>query len=62
MNSNACGTVALLHAVANNRETIGLKEGALMVRILFSLSLSRGHTFSRPYHRGLLICCTSTEA
>ncbi len=42
--SNACGTVALLHAVANNRETIGLKEGALMVRILLSLSLSRGHT------------------
>jgi hypothetical protein len=30
--SNACGTVALLHAVINNKEKIGLKEGALMVR------------------------------
>jgi hypothetical protein len=30
--SNACGTVALLHSVLNNLESIQLKEGALKVR------------------------------
>ena len=29
--SNACGTVALLHSVANNTDSIKLKEGALKV-------------------------------
>ena len=29
--SNACGTVALLHSVANNTDVIELKEGALKV-------------------------------
>ena len=29
--SNACGTVALMHSVANNTDTIKLKDGALKV-------------------------------
>lgn len=38
--SNACGTVALLHAVANNRERIGLEDGALKTFLDMSQSMS----------------------
>ena len=29
--SNACGTVALMHSIANNTDVIKLKDGALKV-------------------------------
>ena len=41
--SNACGTVALLHSVANNTDVINLKNGALKVN---DISIRAGYGFS----------------
>ena len=55
--SNACGTVALLHAVINNKEKIGLKEGALMVRKYLNTFCIMSRVEGSQYHNSFMKDC-----